>query len=100
MKRWMVFLLAACSCIEWTRFEGEVKWVDVSASKLTLETRMGAFVIPLDPQVQVTNKHGEIVSDISKLALNERVTLEHLTRSKMIDDTQGMALPEPQQRGK
>lgn len=75
MKQWILAALVCSACIDWTRFSGTVKALNMKESTVTIENRDGdLIVIPIDFQVKITEKRGEI-RPLSGLALDEKVTL-------------------------
>lgn len=75
MKNLILAAVVCTACVDWTRFSGTVKSVNPKESTVTIETRDGdLLVIPVDFQVKITEKRGEI-RPLSGLKLDEKVTL-------------------------
>lgn len=76
MKRLLLGVAIVCSpCIDWTRFSGTVKSLNLKESSVTIQNRDGdLFVIPIDYQVKITEKHGEI-RNLANIQLDEKITL-------------------------
>ena len=99
MRRLWV-LLAAAMCIEWVRFSGTVKAINLKTSTITIQNRDGDLItIPIDYQVQIADKGGDI-RQLKALVLNEKVTLTRTPSEPPKDDTEGLAPPESPQRGR
>ena len=76
MKRWVTLLTACAVCIEWTKLKGTVKAIDQMHSTITIVDRNGGLLkVPMDYQVQIIDKHGEIVTSFKRLKLDNEVTL-------------------------
>jgi hypothetical protein len=88
--------VAAClPCVEWTRLSGTVKGINLRSSTLTIQNRDGDLLtVPVDYQVKIVEKHGEI-RDLKALALDEKVTLLRVpAEAPAPEDMTGMAPPE------
>lgn len=70
-----ILVVAACVCVEWTRFTGTVKSVDLKKSTVTIQIKGGDILtIPVDYQVKIIEKHDES-RDLKHLELDEKITL-------------------------
>lgn len=76
MKHILVAAAVACAmCIDWTRLSGQVKAINLKDSTVTIQNRDGDLLaVPIDYQIKVTEKHGELKS-LSSLQLDEKITL-------------------------
>ncbi len=83
MKHVLLAAAIACSpCIDWTRFSGTVKAINLEKSTVTIQNRDGdLFVIPIDYQVKVSEKHGEL-RGLTSLELDEKVTLIRIPKTE------------------
>jgi hypothetical protein len=99
MKKAILLAAAvACTpCIDWTRFSGIVKAVNLKSSTVTIQLKGGDLVtIPVDFQVSLQEKHDELRA-LKDLKLDETVTLLRVPRDAppaVPEDTTGMAQPE------
>ncbi len=89
MKRYL-YLLAACACIQWTRLSGTVKGINLKDMTLTLQDHGDVLTVPIDYQVKITARHGDLV-DLKKLSLDEKVTLINTPSDKPKDVPDDMA---------
>lgn len=98
MRRALV--VAACAaCLDWTRLSGTVKSINLKDATVTIQNRDGDLLtVPVDYQVKIIEKHGEM-RDLKSLALDEKITLTRTPMDKPVEDSGGMAMPEPSQRG-
>lgn len=104
-----VLIAAACAvCVDWTRFVGRVKKVDLQNSAVTIENNDGDILtVPYDYQVTIF-VGDEPVHDLKALVQvkrNAKITLTRTPQEKPVSDNDmtGMAQPEhpePGQRGK
>lgn len=96
-------LAAVCiACLEWTRMTGTVKSVDLKDSTVTIENREGdLFTVPIDKwQTRIMKKGSDLVGiGLKDLKLDEKVTITRIQAEPPKDDTEGLAPPEPAQRG-
>lgn len=76
MKHLLLAVAVVCTpCLDWTRFSGTVKAVNTRDNSITIQNRDGdLFTIPIDYQVKISEKHGELRS-LSNLQLDEKITL-------------------------
>jgi hypothetical protein len=96
----LAVVLATCTCVDWVRIAGTVKAVNLKAQAVVVENKDGdLFTIPVDFQVKLTDKGGE-PKFLKDLQLNEKVILTKTVADLPKDDTEGMAQPEPTQRGR
>lgn len=92
--RALALVAATCACVEWTRFTGNVKAINLKASTVTIQIKGGDLVtIPVDYQVKVTEGKGELRS-LKDLQLDEKVTLLRVPADKPQDDTEGLVPPQ------
>lgn len=96
----IVLAAAVCiPCVEWTRLSGTVKGINLKASTITIQNRDGDLMtIPVDYQVTMMEKHDEMRS-LKTVHLDEKVTLLRVPADAPVEDTSGMAPPEPTQHG-
>ena len=95
-----LMVIAVALCVEWTRFSGTVKAVNLKASTVTLQDKNGdLFTIPVDYQVNIVEKSGDIRA-LKDVHLDEKVTLTRIQFEQPKEDTEGLAQPEPSQRGR
>lgn len=91
---------AVAVCVEWTRLSGTVKIINLKAETVTIQNKDGDLLsVPIDYQVKITEKGGEL-RDLKHLSLDEKIVLTRIQSDIPKDDTEGMALPEPAQRGR
>lgn len=93
MNKWPVVLLAAAlTCapaVEWTRFQGTVKSINLKTQALTLADKSGdLFTVPIDYQVKIIQKNA--VKRLQDIALDDRVTLIKTPADPAFDDTTGL----------
>lgn len=82
MNKWILTAVVCTACIDWTRFSGTVKAVNLKESTVTIQNRDGdLFIIPIDYQVQITEKHGEKRGLLS-LQLDEKITLIRMQKAE------------------
>lgn len=98
MKRlalWTIGVTLACSpCVEWTRFEGRVKAVNLRASSVTIQNRDGDLItIPIDYQVKIIEKHDE-QRGLKDLVLDEKIILTRVPAEAPQQDSEGLAPPQ------
>lgn len=88
MKKWILAVAIVCStCIDWTRLAGTVKAINLKDSTVTIQNKDGDLVtIPVDYQVKITEKHGELRS-LSNLQLDEKVTLIRIQSLPIKEET-------------
>lgn len=99
IKRLILSLLICTVCVEWTRLSGTVKAINLKAGTVTIQNRDGDLLtIPIDYQITMMEKHQEMRS-LKTLHLDEKITLLRVPAEAPIDDTSGMAQPEPSQHG-
>lgn len=101
MKLNSVIFIAACvACVQWTRLTGKVKGINLKDSTVTIMDRDGDLLtIPVDYQIKLIEKHDE-ARDLKHLELDEKITLIRTPQDMPVEDTTGMAQPEPSQRGR
>ena len=91
MKQWG--LLAVMLCVEWVRFTGTVKAINMKVSSVTIQNRDGDLVmVPIDYQVKIMDKGGDLRS-LKDLQLDQKVTLLRVP-SEPAPEEPGLALPE------
>lgn len=93
MNKWPVILIAAAlTCapgVEWTRFQGTVKGVNLKSQTLTLLDKSGYFItIPIDYQVKIVQK--DAVKRLQDIALDDKVTLIKTPADPQIEDNSGL----------
>lgn len=100
MRNNTILIAAACvACLEWTRLAGTVKSVNLKDSTVTIQNRDGDLLtVPVDYQVSMIAKHDELRS-LKSLKLDEKITLTRIQADKPREDSEGLAPPEPTQRG-
>lgn len=87
MKHWILGLVICVACIDWTRLAGTVKAINLKDSSVTIQNRDGDLVtIPVDYQVKITEKHGEI-RNLANLKLDEKITLIRIQSLPVKDET-------------
>lgn len=92
-------------CVDWTRFTGYVKKVDLHLSTVTIQLKGGdkdIIIVPVDYQVKIESK-GKQVQGLKDLSLDEPITLLRVPSDpapSAVEDMSGMAPPEPMQRGR
>jgi hypothetical protein len=96
-KAILLAAVVACTpCIEWTRFSGIVKAVNLKSSTVTIQLKGGDLVtIPVDYQVRLHEKRDEL-RGLKDLVLDEKVTLLRVPSDPLppsTEDTTGMAQP-------
>jgi hypothetical protein len=96
MNKFSVALIACVACIDWTRFSGTVKSVNLKAATVTIQLKGGDIItIPVDYQVVLTNKDHEVLRGLKSVSLDDKITL---TRTEAApppaEDMTGMAQPE------
>jgi len=76
MKHLLLAAAVICSpCIDWTRFSGTVKAVNLKDSTVTIQNKDGDLItIPIDYQTKITERRGEL-KGLAALELDEKVTL-------------------------
>ncbi len=75
MKHLVLAAAVCAACVDWTRFSGTVKALNMKENTVTIENRDGdLLVIPIDFQVKITERHGELLG-FSSLKLDEKITL-------------------------
>jgi hypothetical protein len=96
-----LLVAAACvPCLEWTRLTGTVKIVNLRDSTVTIQNRDGDLLtVPIDYQIKMVEKHGE-TRELKGLSLDEKITLIRVQAARPVEDNEGMAPPEPTQRGR
>ena len=100
MKRLAVLLVAALMCVDWVRFTGTVKAINLKASTLTIQVKDGDLItIPIDYQVKIADKGGDIRS-LKDIQLDQKVTLTRTPAEMPRDDSEVESLQEPSQRGR
>ena len=97
MKRTILLgaVITCAACIDWTRFVGTVKAVNLKSSTVTIQLKGGDLVtIPVDYQVKLQEKDGEL-RGLKNLVLDEKVTLLRVPAEPPApEDMTGMAQPE------
>ncbi len=88
MKHLLIAAVVACTpCIDWTRLAGTVKAINLKESSVTIQNRDGDLLtIPVDYQIKITEKHGELRS-LANLQLDEKVTLIRIQSVQPKDET-------------
>ena len=99
MKWNKLLIVAVCvcnPCLEWTRFSGVVKAVNLKAASVTIQNTDGDLLtIPIDYQVRIGGKKGE-TRTLKELQLDDKVTLIRIPADKPVEETEGLV---PVQRG-
>ncbi len=89
-----VFVIICAVCLEWTRLSGTVKIVNLKDDTVTIQNRDGDLLtVPVDYQVSIIEKHGEIRS-LKSLKLDEKITLTRVQAEKPRQDSDGLTPPE------
>lgn len=93
MKKWpLVLLAAAVSCapgVEWTRFQGTVKSINLKAQTVTLADKSGDLItVPVDYQVKIIQKNA--VKRLQDISLDDKVTLIKTPAEPQIEDNSGL----------
>lgn len=93
MNKWPVVLLtAAVVCapaVDWTRFQGTVKSINLKAQTLTLAESSGdLFTIPIDYQVKIIEK--KAIKRLVDIELDAKVTLVRTPAEPTLDDNVGL----------
>lgn len=75
---WLV-AAAVCLSVQWTRFTGVVKALNLRESSLTLELKGGEIVtIPVDYQVKIKTKKDSVVRQLKDLELDDKVVVTQI----------------------
>lgn len=75
MKQWILAAVICSACIDWTRFSGTVKGINLKDSSITIQNKDGDLItIPIDYQVKITERRGEL-RGIASLELDEKIVL-------------------------
>lgn len=92
MNKWtQVLLAAALACtpgVEWTRFQGTVKNVNLKSQTLTLLHDGDFYTIPIDYQVKIIQKSA--VKRLQDIALDDKVTLIKTPSEPQVEDNSGL----------
>ncbi len=101
MKKLFVAAAVCAACVDWTRFTGTVKVINLQTSTVTIQTKSGDYVrVPVDYQIKMFGKKEEVL-ELKNLHLDEEITLLRVPAdAPPPQDTTGMALPEASQKGK
>ncbi len=93
--------VVCASCVSWTRLAGRVKGINLKESTVTIQNKDGDLLtVPIDYQVKITEGHGE-TRDLKHLELDEKIVLLNTPSNPgPLDDTAGLAAPEPTQKGR
>ena len=72
----LVAAAVACAAgVQWTRFTGTVKAINLKTASVTLQLKGGDLVtVPVDYQVKIKEK-GDIFRELKDLQLDDKVTL-------------------------
>jgi hypothetical protein len=97
----LLAVAAACAqCVEWTRFSGTVKVINLKNNTLTLQEKNGDLLyVPIDYQIKILEK-GDELRALKDLKLDDKVTLIKVQADAPAEDTAGLAAPETSQRGR
>ena len=95
-----VFVIAGASEVEWTRFIGRVKAINLKAQTVTIQDRDGnLYTIPVDYQVKMLNKEHELLT-LKNLDIDQKITLIRVPAEAPRDDSEGLVpfggVPEPE----
>lgn len=88
MKKLILAVAISClPCVDWTRLCGTVKAINLKDSTVTIQNRDGDLIsIPIDYQVKITEKHGEMRS-LQNLKLDEKITLIRIQSLPIKDES-------------
>jgi len=96
---WLLAAVVCAQCVEWTRLTGTVKGINLKDSAIVIQMKDGDILtVPVDYQVKIVNKHNEL-RGLKQVELDEKVTLTRVPADKPIEDTEGLAPPDPKFRG-
>lgn len=82
-----------CAEVDWTRFTGKVKAVNLKASTVTIQNAEGdLFTVPVDYQVNVIIGKGKNAASkgLKDVTLDDRITLIRTPAEKPKDDVEGL----------
>jgi len=100
MKRIFVLLAVAALCVDWVRFTGKVKAINLKTSTLTIQNADGDLLtVPIDYQVKIADKGGDL-RGLKDLQLNQKVTLTRTLSEAPVEETEGLAPQESPHRGR
>ena len=73
--------------VEWTRFKGTVKAINLKASTITIQNSDGdVFTVPIDYQVLITDTKRKAPHVLKDIQLNDKVTLIKVISDKPKED--------------
>ncbi len=76
--------------VEWTRFKGTVKAVNLKSPSITLQNSDGdLFTVPIDYQVKIIDKKN-VLHVIKDVEIDDKITLLRVISEKPVEDTEGL----------